>query len=157
MRRGPIGLLLNAIYKVRRGLIRARKPLTLGVRCIVARQDGHVLLVRHTYSPGWHLPGGGVKRAEQTEAAVLRELREEAGVTAFDRPKLLGVFSNFALWESDHVVLYVVEEFSFAPRKDWEIAEAGFFDPGALPEDATPATRRRLAEWRAGLPHGPEW
>lgn len=157
MQRGPIGLLLNAIYKARRTLIRARKPLTLGVRCIVARQDGHVLLVRHSYSPGWHLPGGGVKRAEQAEAAILRELREEAGVTAHSRPKLLAVFSNFALWESDHVVLYAVEEFSFAPRKDWEIAEAAFFDPDCLPHETTPATRRRIAAWRTGSEQDPDW
>jgi len=157
MRRGPIGLLLNAIYKARRTLIRVRKPLTLGVRCIVARQDEHVLLVRHSYSPGWHLPGGGVKRAEQTEVAILRELKEEAGVTALARPRLLAVFSNFALWESDHVVLYVVHEFSLAPRKDWEIVEAAFFHPDSLPHETTPATRRRIAAWRAGAAHDPEW
>lgn len=157
MRRGPIGLLLNAIYKARCGLIRARKPLTLGVRCIVARQDGHVLLVRHSYSPGWHLPGGGVKRAEQTETAVLRELEEEAGVTPLERPRLLAVFSNFALWESDHVVLYAIEAFRFAPRKDWEIVEAAFFDPDSLPHETTPATRRRIAAWRTGAEHDREW
>jgi hypothetical protein len=55
------------------------------------------------------------------------------------------------------VVLYELERFAFAPRRDWEIAEAAFFDPGALPEGATPATCRRLAEWRAGLPHDPAW
>jgi 8-oxo-dGTP pyrophosphatase MutT (NUDIX family) len=121
------------------------------------RADGRVLLVRHSYSPGWQLPGGGVKHAEGAESAVLRELQEEAGVTPLERPCLYGVYSNFALWNSDHVVLYTLERFEFTPRTDWEIAEVGFFDPENLPQGTTGGTLRRLEEWRERQRPDAEW
>jgi 8-oxo-dGTP pyrophosphatase MutT (NUDIX family) len=151
------GIVLTTLYKLRRAFMRLRGPLTLGVRCIVKRADGHVLLVHHSYSPGWQLPGGGVKHAEGAESAIVRELREEAGVTPLERPALLGVYSNFTLWNSDHVVLYVLERFEFAPRRDWEIAAAGFFDPESLPDGTTRGTARRLEEWRGAQRPDAEW
>ena len=48
----------------------------------------------------------------------------------------------------DHVLFYLVSDFRvIAPKlPDREIAEAGFFPLDRLPDDTTPATRRRLAE-----------
>jgi 8-oxo-dGTP diphosphatase len=42
--------------------------------------NGNVLLVRHSYKPGWKLPGGGVKAGEHHLAGALRELAEEVGL-----------------------------------------------------------------------------
>ncbi len=61
---------------------RMTRGMTLGVRAVVTDQAGRVLLVKHTYLPGWWLPGGGVDRSETTHAAVVRELLEEAGLVA---------------------------------------------------------------------------
>ena len=42
-----------------------RRPVTLGVRAVIHdRAAGTVLLIRHTYVPGWQLPGGGVEIGE---------------------------------------------------------------------------------------------
>lgn len=64
-----------------------RRPHTHGVKCIV-RSDGggEVLFVRHTYGErgSWELPGGGLRRREQPEAAVRREMREELGIDLVD-------------------------------------------------------------------------
>lgn len=61
-----------------------RKP---GVRCvggIVHDPDGRLLLIRRAHPPGkglWSLPGGRVEHGESDEAALIREVREETGLT----------------------------------------------------------------------------
>ena len=42
-----------------------RRPMTLGARAVIHdRAGGSVFLIRHTYVPGWQLPGGGVESGE---------------------------------------------------------------------------------------------
>jgi 8-oxo-dGTP pyrophosphatase MutT (NUDIX family) len=108
-----------------------------------------VFLVRHTYVPGWHLPGGGVERGETAFAALVKELREEGNLELTGPPSLVQVYFNGRISGRDHVLLYRVDVTQTAPRgADREIAECGFFDPETLPEGTTDATRRRLAELR---------
>ena len=124
------------------------RAVTLGVRVIVL-DHASVFLVRHTYAPGWYLPGGCVDRGECAEAAAVRELLEEGGIVCTQRPVLHGVFRN---GRRDHVVCYVVRSFIQQPKvPDIEIAEAGFFPLDALPGGTTVATRARLAELASGL------
>ncbi|HXZ67457.1 MAG TPA: NUDIX domain-containing protein [Alphaproteobacteria bacterium] len=141
-------LILRVLYRIRLAYRRLARPLTLGVRCIVVREDGHVLMVRHTYMPGWYLPGGGVDKGESIEAAVARELYEEVGVVPLERPQLFHTYSNFREHKSDHIVLYALRRFKIEPNPNHEIAEHGFFDPTTPPEATSEATRRRLLEWR---------
>ena len=136
-----------------------QRPMTLGVRGLVIDADDRVLLVRHTYIPGFYLPGGGVESGETMLQALTRELEEEGGVQILGAPALHGVYLNRRVSPRDHVALYVVRDFHFdgPPAPNHEIAEAGFFPLGALPTDATPATRARIAEVVAGEPVSPYW
>ncbi len=120
--------------------------MTLGVRGLVSDANGRVLLVRHTYTHGWHLPGGGVEHGETALDALKRELAEEGGVEPLSA-QVVGFYSNHARFKHDHVVLYRVDEWrACPPRENNEIAERGFFARDNLPTDVTPGTRRRLAE-----------
>jgi ADP-ribose pyrophosphatase YjhB (NUDIX family) len=136
---------LHSYFRVARGL-------TLGVRAAVLTGDERVFLIRHTYTEGWSLPGGGVEVGETADEALRRELEEEACIGVKGTPHLHGVFFNERVSRRDHVLVYVVREFDVLGEKkpDSEIAEAGFFPLDALPEDTTPATRRRLDEIRTG-------
>jgi ADP-ribose pyrophosphatase YjhB (NUDIX family) len=126
-----------------------RRPMTLGVRAMVLNEaERTVFLVRHTYVPGWYLPGGGVERGETMRQALAKELLEEGNIELTREPQLAGVYFNNRASPRDHVALYVVKQFAqTAPRlPDREIAECGFFPLDALPEGTTASTRRRIAE-----------
>ncbi|MBD1547258.1 NUDIX domain-containing protein [Roseibium aggregatum] len=130
-----------------------RNPFSLGVRIIVRNADDHVLLVRHSYIRGWYLPGGGVNGGEAMAEAAMRELREEAGISATEDLRLLGVYLNRESFGRDHIGLFEVagweaQETFLQPNA--EILEARFFNPGDLPQDATRATADRIAEFCLG-------
>ena len=135
------------------------RGMTLGVRCAAISKDNQVYLVKHTYTPGWHLPGGGVDHGETIFQAGERELLEETGL-AVDAPlELFGFYANMNSSKRDHVALFVCRDWhvAFERQPDQEIAEIGSFDVRNLPVDVTRATRRRLDEVFDGAPISPEW
>jgi ADP-ribose pyrophosphatase YjhB (NUDIX family) len=137
---------------------RLTRGKTLGVRGIVLDNEGRVLLVEHTYLHGWHLPGGGVDAGETTEAALVRELREEAGVVVEGRPQLVSIHSAEKLFKGDHVVVYRIDRWRrVASDAEGEILAAEFFPPDALPQGATRSTRERIAEVLGQAEASAEW
>lgn len=143
--------ILHAMFLVTRGM-------TMGVRAACFDAQGRVFLVRHSYLPGWYLPGGGVERGETVIEALHKEIREEGNLTATSTPEMFHVYFNNKASKRDHVVLYRLNVEQTAPRlADWEIKESGFFDPDKLPEDATAATRRRLQELKGEITVSDYW
>lgn len=135
------------------------RSATLGVRGVVVNEQGHVLLVRHTYTPGWHFPGGGVEKRETCATALLRELEEEAGIKAAPEAlELVSVHANHAFFPNDHVLVYRVSAWTRGERTSrGEIAAAEFFDPHSPPEGVSPGTARRLRELFAGAAPSEAW
>lgn len=140
-------------------LARFVRPMTLGVRAVVLDEEERVLLVRHSYISGWHLPGGAVEAGETLRQALRRELAEEGAVEPSEEPELFAVYHNTRFSRRDHVALYVVRAYrQIGERKpDWEIVETGFFATDALPQGTAKATRACLAEVLHGLPPRPVW
>jgi 8-oxo-dGTP pyrophosphatase MutT (NUDIX family) len=146
---------LQPLYRV---YSRLSRGMTLGVRGVVLNAAGEVLLVEHTYVAGWHLPGGGVERGETAEEAIVRELVEEAGVQALERPKLIGAHSNHPLHRGDHVLVYRVDKWAPCEATSWgEILAVGWFAPDRLPVGITAGTRRRIGEVFGGDAPSAHW
>jgi 8-oxo-dGTP pyrophosphatase MutT (NUDIX family) len=123
------------------------RGMTLGVRAACFDRDGRIFLVRHSYVPGWYMPGGGVERGESVLQALAKELREEGNLAILGEPQLFHAYYNRNVSRRDHVLFYRVDVEQSAPKQpDREIVESGFFPLDDLPENVTAATVRRLQE-----------
>lgn len=122
-----------------------RKP-TIGVRILLVKED-QVLLVKHTYQPGWYTIGGGVESGETPREAIERELQEEVGVVLNTAPELFSVYYSCHEKHDNYVIFYIGCEHTQAQVYSPEILESRWFSIADLPEDTTPATRRRIDEY----------
>jgi ADP-ribose pyrophosphatase YjhB (NUDIX family) len=138
---------------------RFSRGLTLGVRGMAVDAQGRIFLVKHSYVPGWHLPGGGVEPGETMLEALHREMMEEGNIAIQRAPALFGIYYNRNVSDRDHVALYLVEQFAqdMPPQPNAEIIAHGFFVRDALPADTTPATRARIAEVFEGTKASERW
>lgn len=61
-------------------LVLKMNPRKLAAHAVIQDEEGRILLLRSRYAAVWSLPGGGLDRRENLDAAVIRECREELGV-----------------------------------------------------------------------------
>jgi 8-oxo-dGTP pyrophosphatase MutT (NUDIX family) len=66
-------------YRTLKMLPRVGKSRSMGVGVAMRHKD-RVLAVRHSYWPGYDIPGGGVGRREQLRDTAVRELAEELSI-----------------------------------------------------------------------------
>lgn len=147
---------------IRRGMHfywRFSRAATLGARAMVIDGAGRIFLIKHTYVHRWHLPGGGVETGETLLEALTRELAEEGNIQLGAAPQLYSVYFNRRTSRRDHVALFIVRDFrqDGNPKPNHEIAEHAFFPIDALPEDASRATRARVAEVFGGAAISELW
>ncbi len=128
---------------------RWRKTPIAGVSVIITNLGGDVLLLKHSYGPQvWSVPGGGLGRGEDPQAAARREVFEELGME-LTRIDLVGTLDE-VLSGSPHTAYIYAAVCDRQPRPDGrEVTEARFFPSHSLPEPLGETTRARIAVWRS--------
>lgn len=134
------------LWQIKKIILSVFGHKTIGARALVINDD-KVLLVKHSYTPGWYTIGGAVEKGETPVEAVQRELFEEVGVKCLTLPKLFSVYHNHREKRDDYVVFYLVDKFEKELVSSTEILDAQWFELHALPHDISPATQRRIDEY----------
>lgn len=143
---GKLGV-MRPVWWAYASYLRLTKPTGLHARALVTQgATEKVLLIKHTYRPGWFFPGGGIERGETACQAATREAWEEAGIKAEGEPSLMGIYLRIIHGRSDHIALYRIDDWQQETVETVEIADAKFFPTDALPDDIEPGTRRRVEE-----------
>ena len=141
--------LVAPLYHLRRLIWRLLRPRTRGVKVMLFSASGELLLVRHTYGNTalFLLPGGGVRPFEAPAAAAAREIREELGC-GVEGLSFVSTHKSTFEGRSDTVFLFRARASGPVEADGVEVAEARFFALDALPGTVSPATLRRIDEYR---------
>ena len=113
-----------------------RRPV-IGISAAARTEDGRWVLIRRADTGTWAMPGGTLEWGETLRTGLTRELEEEAGITASEIVRLVGVFSAPERDVRFHAVTVLVECKVRAPSQEplnpLEITEIGLFDDASLP------------------------
>lgn len=120
------------------------RPETSGVKCLV-EQDGRFLMIRNTYGEKhWTLPGGGIKKGESPEHAVLREVKEEVGIS-LNSVKKLSEYQSNKEYKLDTIHCFYAKTTNTELSIDnGEILEAAWFSLESMPKFRSTATEKVL-------------
>ena len=130
-------------------------PAHLGSNCIIT-WDGKLLLERRRDSDTWGLVGGGAKKWETTEQAMVREIWEELGLRirpeklnklkVYGEPGRIAAFIDGSVWR----MVIVVYELELDKKPDIRISseskEARFFTKEELKSIQIPVTHSDIVE-----------
>lgn len=148
----PLRLTLTAAHKLMKAGWFVRRPRTFGAHAVAFTPERKLILVKLRYAPGWRVPGGGRERGEYAQAAVIRELREEIGMTAYGRIRFACELEEPVDFKRDLAALLIVEDVRYRPRRwSWEVEQVGEFPLDALPADSAEPTLRWIEILRREL------
>lgn len=121
------------------------RPKTVGVKCVLRHGD-KVLLIKNSYGLKlWTLPGGGVKRNESIMDAVIREVREEVGITINDPRECGSLFSDEDYKRSTTWIFTTQVSSNRFEIDDLEVEEAKWFLKDELPQKKSHLLKQFLA------------
>lgn len=145
-------LTLTAAHKLLKVAWFVRRPRTRGAHAVALTKERKLVLVKLRYARGWRLPGGGRRSGEYAQAAVIRELREEIGMTAYGRIRFACELEESVDFKRDLAALLIVEDVRYQPRRwSWEVEQVGEFAMEQLPPDTAGLTLRWIDALRPNL------
>jgi ADP-ribose pyrophosphatase YjhB (NUDIX family) len=118
---------------------------------IVRAQDGRVLLLRHRLWPSdgqWGFPGGFARRNEKFQETIVREVREETGLTV-RVGRLVELRSGFRYRVEAYYEAELVGGVDGLHLDHREVLEARLFPLDTLPA-GMPPLHRQLARRQGG-------
>lgn len=121
-----------------------KQTFTVGVFAIIQDQQGRVLLcLRNDYNL-WNLPGGGLEKGESPWQGVVREVKEETGLTVVVT-RLAGVYSKP---EKDEVVFsFVCTIIGGKVTITDEAKDVQRFSPADIPVNTVPKQIERIKDF----------
>ena len=146
---GVLTNLLGAIWKhlpgaIRRRLVRVgQKRFTVTAGAMIFDEANRILLLEHVFRPdsGWGIPGGFLSKAEQPEAGLRRELREEIGIEVEDVELLF----TRTLRRPGQIEIYFRARAVGEPKPcSFEIKKAEWFALENLPTELSKDQRRLI-------------
>ncbi|NMC53664.1 MAG: NUDIX domain-containing protein [Chloroflexi bacterium] len=127
----------------------------VGVGALIVNAQGQIFLARRgplakNERGLWEFPGGSVEFGETLAQSLIREMREEFGIT-ISVGRLLDVVDHILPEEKQHWVspTYICSITSGEPsiQEPGKCSEIGWFDPHAAPPDLTQITRENLRHY----------
>ena len=120
------------------------RPHCFGVNAILIFQN-KILLCQNTYRPHlWSLPGGGVKKHEDLQLAISREIKEEVGLSGL-KLKKVGTVEVFEEFTPNTVGVYTAVANSPDVVIDGvEIAKINWCTKSAIPKNLLPSSQAAL-------------
>ena len=136
------------------------RELRPGVAAVIQDGAGQILLQRRSDNGLWGLPGGSVEIGVTVRDAIVREVREETGLSV-EVVRLIGVYSDpriqIVRYPDGNVVHYISSLFACRIvagdlQTGDETLDLRFFDPTDLPDDLVPMHRIRIQDALANSP-----
>jgi 8-oxo-dGTP diphosphatase len=119
------------LVQVAYDLVMKLNPRKLAAHAVIQDERGRVLLLRSRYADRWMLPGGGLDRRENLDAAILRECREELGSEVVV-DGLTGIY--YHSHNSAYVAIFRARLVGGELRLSHEHSEYRWLEPEALPD-----------------------
>jgi ADP-ribose pyrophosphatase YjhB (NUDIX family) len=129
----------------RLGVWLAEPRFTVTAGAVVVDRGGRVLLLKHVYrrGSGWGIPGGFMEKGEQPEAAIRRELREEAGLEV-EEARLVAVRALVPTQQVEILFAARARRAADARAASAEVSAVEWFERGALPPALSKDQRRLI-------------